>query len=132
MAIARRRVPWRLLTLLTILVIVLATTWPWTDFRGHPHWDKVEWLPIRHDMVVRDLWLNLLLFVPAGYCVRRAWPRLSPGHVLLAAIALSLAVESYQLFSHRRFPTVADVLTNGLGAWIGARLAGGASDGLSA
>jgi glycopeptide antibiotics resistance protein len=114
---------WRLVCGACILLIVLATTWPWTDFRTHTHWAKVEWIPFTHRLVVRDLLLNLLLFIPLGFSARKAWPDVSPWWIVAAAAALSLTVETYQLFTHRRFPTTVDLMANSAGAWIGTRRA---------
>ena len=119
---------WRLVWCMTIGVILLATTWPWTDFRTHTHWPKVEWIPFTHRLVARDLLLNVLLFVPLGFAARKAWPGVSPWWIVAAAAALSLTVETYQLFAHRRFPTTVDLIANTAGAWIGTRRAAPASD----
>lgn len=123
MPLWRAAAPWRLLCGASILLILLATTWPWTDFRGHTHWDKVEWVPFTHRLVARDVVLNVLLFVPFGFTARRGWPGVPHRTWLAVALALSLAVETYQLFSHSRFPTSTDVLTNLLGQWMGLRIA---------
>ncbi len=119
---------WRLVWCMSIAVILLATTWPWSDFQGHTHWDKVEWVPFTHRLVARDLLLNLLVFVPVGFAARRGWPSVSPWWIVAAAAALSLTVETGQLFAHRRFPTSVDLLANTAGAWIGTRRAAPPAD----
>jgi glycopeptide antibiotics resistance protein len=116
-------VVWRGVWIGTVVFILLATTWPWTDFRGHTHWAKVEWLPFTHRFVVRDLLLNILLFAPFGFAARRAWPDVPVRMWIGAAFLLSFTVETYQLFSHSRFPTSVDLLANTAGAWIGLRRA---------
>lgn len=107
--------------LAAVILIIVATTWPWTDFKGHSHWAKVEWLPFSQRFVPADLMLNVLLFVPMGLSGRRAWPSVPGWLWVLAAFTLSLSVETYQLYSHSRFPTTVDLLTNTVGAWVGVR-----------
>ena len=123
---AFRRV-WQAGWVAAAVAILLATTWPWSDFQGHVHWGKVEWLPFMHRVAPRFVLLNVLLFVPYGLAGRRAWPHLPLRFWVLTGCALSLMVETYQLFSHNRLPSSIDVITNTLGATIGAASAGAAS-----
>lgn len=111
----------------SILVIVVATTMPWGWYYvGHSHWDRVEWLPFSRTVRPLDFVLNVLLFVPFGLsatvAVARDAQERRPWQVMLAAIALSLAVELFQVFCHGRQPTMTDVLSNTLGAWLGYRI----------
>lgn len=123
MAATRMVAPARALAAVCILVIVLATTWPWGDFQGHAHWDKVEWMPFTHRLVPLDLLLNIILFIPLGAFTRIAWPRVPAWAIIAVAAFLSLSVETYQLFSHSRFPATADLLTNIAGCWMGTTFA---------
>lgn len=65
--------------------------------------------------------LNALLFVPLGYLLVRA------GLPLWAAVALSaggsVVIETAQSFQPHRYATGGDILTNGLGALVGASVA---------
>lgn len=110
-----------------LLVILAATTWPWSDFVGHAHWANVEWIPFSRRVRLLDFALNVLLFLPFGACASHLLRRLPPtARVALVTVlgcALSVTVEAYQVFCHGRLPTAADVLSNSLGAWLGARLA---------
>ena len=45
------------------------------------------------------------------------------GFVMLWAIALSISTEASQIYSHGRFPSATDVLTNVIGAGLGVVLA---------
>lgn len=105
--------------------VILATTVPWTDLVGHTHWRKVQWIPFRSPPVKAiDVVVNVLLYVPFGYAWRRASPfRARLWHGVALAFVLSVAVESSQLYSHSRFPSVQDVLCNVCGAWVGGWLA---------
>jgi VanZ like family len=107
-----------------LALILLATTWPLSDFQDHPHWDEVEWIPFTHYFGPFDLVANVALFVPFG--VAMGWSGTTPRRVLWAlafGIACSLTVELAQVFSHDRSATVADLITNSTGAWLGARWA---------
>lgn len=72
-----------------------------------------------------DVAANVLLLVPAGFlcalAARRRAPRAADG--LLVGAALSVAVETAQLFMPLRYPSLLDVLANGAGGWLGAALA---------
>lgn len=105
--------------------VVVAATVPWTDLVGHAHWRKVQWIPFFSPPVKAiDIIVNVLLYVPFGYTWMRASPfRVRLWHAAALAFVLSFAVESSQLYSHSRFPSVQDVLCNVCGAWVGGRLA---------
>ncbi len=105
--------------------VIVAATVPWTDFVGHTHWQKVQWVPFRSPPVrVIDVIVNILLYLPLGYTLLRASaPRARVWHAVAVASVLSLAAEWSQLYSHSRFPSLQDVVCNVFGAWVGARLA---------
>lgn len=117
----RRQRWWGIAWLVAAALIVFITTWPWTSFRLHTHWDKVEWVPFTHGAEPLDLLLNVLLFLPYGFAARRAQPSQPTWALVGSAVLLSLTVETYQLFTHRRFPATVDLLANAAGAWIGVR-----------
>lgn len=120
----RRRALW--LWAIT-LVIALVTVRPWSGFVGHSHWQLVEWVPFTVVFSPRDIVANTLLFVPFGFAF--GWHRRRPPirRAVVTAALFSMSVELYQVYCHNHFPTTADVLTNTLGAWIGAHLAWRAS-----
>ena len=101
--------------------VILAATIPW-DFVGHTHWQKVQWVPfVTPPVKLIDIVVNILLYVPLGYGVIRAFAsKARPWQVAALAGALSVTVEWTQLYSHSRFPSVQDVVCNMSGAWIGA------------
>lgn len=71
-------------------------------------------------VVPRDLIQNIILFLPMGYLYR-----LTSGSrrgALLLGATLSASVEAIQLFMPMRFPSPVDLVTNTLGAWVGAWL----------
>jgi len=115
-------------------VVGFVTTLPWSNLQGHSHWDNVRWIPFLADSIslrlIRDIVINLFLFVPFGYLYVRS--RLSVHvtvflRVTLMAVLLSISVELVQVFSHTRIPSMTDVCTNVIGAAIGAAIAGKAS-----
>jgi glycopeptide antibiotics resistance protein len=106
-----------------LAAIALLTTWPWR-LQDHAHWDAVEWIPFTQFVRPRDWVANIGLFVPLG--VAYAWGgagRRLAAQAAMAGLACSLAAELTQVFMHGRAPTVADLLANTTGAWLGARWA---------
>jgi len=65
--------------------------------------------------------LNVALFVPLGLCLALLLRR--PALAVVAAAALSAAIECYQASLTTRVGSFADVVSNGLGALVGAALA---------
>jgi glycopeptide antibiotics resistance protein len=107
-----------------LALIVLATTWPLSKYQDHPHWDEVEWIPFTHYFGPFDLVANVALFVPFGIAL--GWGGTTARRVrwaLALGLACSLTVELAQVFSHNRSATVADLVTNSAGAWLGAHWA---------
>jgi glycopeptide antibiotics resistance protein len=109
-------------------IVILCAVVPWSGWVGHSHWDRVEWVPFSEIARVRDVVLNVALYVPLGLFVAIGAPAASILRSLLRAgaigLLLSVATEATQIFSHGRFPTTGDVVTNTLGALIGAWAAG--------
>ena len=74
---------------------------------------------------VLDLSQNVLLFLPLGYFVAATAGPIPKGararllEACLAGLMLSVAVEALQLLLPGRFCSPLDVLTNGLGAFLG-------------
>jgi VanZ family protein len=66
--------------------------------------------------------LNVVLFVPLGLCLALLLRR--PLLAVLVSVALSLTIECYQASLTTRVGAFADVVSNGLGALVGAALAG--------
>jgi len=105
-----------------VLVILLAVP-PWWDVQTHPHWDKVGWLPfVSWPVRLRDVIVNLLLFVPLGAGVAIHAARRPLTVTALVAAAFSVAGELSQVYSHGRFPSATDVCVNIAGAVVAARL----------
>jgi glycopeptide antibiotics resistance protein len=121
-----RFVPKRLRVLVWALVIMGGVV-PWASWTDHIHWDRIEWVPFARFVRPRDIVLNVLAYVPFGYFLADARSRPPAGRMLRSAAAagfvLSTLTELSQVFSHGRFPTATDVLTNTAGAVLGAWLA---------
>lgn len=121
--IAVHAVPSRYRLALWILVIIGGVV-PWVGFVGHSHWSRVGWLPfISGPVRLRDIVINVALYVPFGWFFPARSSRL--GSILragAAAVLLSVATEATQVYSHGRFPSMTDVVTNVAGAVIGSML----------
>lgn len=119
-------------TIIYILVILLATTFPY-DFS----FDLISSLGRRASNIVDvfqnstdffDQSLNILLFLPFGflrywYCfIKKAPLILGFFYALLHSFSLSCSVETLQLLLPSRVPTLFDIFTNTLGGFIGALL----------
>jgi glycopeptide antibiotics resistance protein len=114
--------PSTLAALLLSVGLVVVAGYPWRDFVGHSHWEKVGWIPFVSSPVrPRDVLGNLLLCAPIG--VVTGW-NFRRGTIVACSVAaaVSLFVESAQLYSHTRFPSATDVFCNIGGAVIAAAL----------
>lgn len=114
-----------------MLLIVAATTAPWTDFEPTPtNWQKINWVPYVHifwggRIVDRDVLQNVALYMPFGYCFVKSFPTERRSRFFLVGIfacTLSLVTEAAQVFQPERFPSATDVVNNILGALVGAGL----------
>ena len=119
------KIAWVLWTVL----IVVATTLPWSDFhsyvdQGRLH--RVVWLPFEDARLskrwVVDLAVNLFLFIPFTYLYLRSQVPNYRGliSILLASALLSVTIECAQLFNTSRFMSMTDVVTNITGGFLGA------------
>jgi glycopeptide antibiotics resistance protein len=100
--------------------LVVVAAFPWSDLTSHAHWTRVRWIPFASQPVrPRDVVGNLLLCAPLGAIAGVTFRR----GVLVAvatALAVSLFVEAFQVYSHTRFPSATDVACNVFGAALGA------------
>lgn len=110
-------------------LIVYASLYPFEGWRlqGLSPWGFL-WAPWPQYWTGFDLLSNVLGYGPLGFlaalCLMRLrpqWPRLWP--VAVAALALSLSLESLQMLLPRRVPSNVDWCLNGLGAVLGALVA---------
>lgn len=104
------------------VAVIAAAVVPWTDLQDHAHWEAIGWLPFMSWPVSAfDIVANIALFIPLGAAVARR-SRTPLLVAMLFAAGLSLAGETLQLYSHTRFPSATDLVTNVGGALIGALL----------
>jgi hypothetical protein len=76
-------------------------------------------------LAVAELIGNVLLFVPLGMALRWRYPWLGVARVTVAAMLISVAVETLQaVLATGRWATTTDVITNTVGGLVGA-IAGG-------
>jgi len=90
---------------------VIAVSGPWYGVVREPQWHRVTWIPF-HGLgdKPRDIAANFLMWVPFGVAFarqRRGAERVAL--TVLAAFALSFAVEAPQLFYRLRDPSATDV-----------------------
>ena len=68
---------------------------------------------------LRNIILNILLFIPFGYLLPVHLPRLRWWQVILLGLAFSLTIELLQLITKLGYADVDDLINNTLGAAIG-------------
>ena len=68
---------------------------------------------------LRNIILNILLFLPFGYLIPSLFPRLRWWQVILLGLAFSLTIELLQLITKLGYADVDDLINNTLGAAIG-------------
>jgi VanZ family protein len=112
-----------------LIVIVYASLQPFRDWRTPPE-EILRFLfaPWARYVTLEDVVINVAAYVPLGFFLSIAWgARLGPASgaaaSVLAAAALSLAMESVQMFLPARIASNVDLLVNSLGALIGAMAA---------
>jgi glycopeptide antibiotics resistance protein len=118
---------WRLLWLSATLAAVGAMVLPLSNFQGHSHWAKVNWIPFgERPFGVLDAFENVLLFMPFGWCgvlSRRGGSGALTVQTTILALLLSVSGELFQVYCHNRLATTTDVCTNTFGALLGAAIA---------
>jgi len=109
------------------IAVIVACVVPWIGWQDHSHWTRIGWVPFSSPPVrLRDIVINTVLYVPFGlFCHRALRPHWSgrAGFAMLWAIVLSVSTEASQIYSHGRFPSATDVMTNVIGAGLGVMLA---------
>ncbi len=122
------RLAW-ILALAYLLVIFYASLQPFRDWRVPPE-EILRFLtaPWPRYITLEDIVVNLAAYAPLGFLLSiGGGARYGPGRgvlaATLAAALVSLAMEAAQMFLPARIASNVDLLTNGLGALIGAMAA---------
>ena len=121
------KLSWRNIWFYCAIFIIVVATYPWTDFRGYAHWDRIIWVPFQSMRHSLDGLANIALYVPFGFSYVQSRLHVRKGGVIKAAILaalLSVSCEFYQVFCNSRFPSMSDVISNTVGGVIGALIAG--------
>lgn len=85
------------------------------DFSAY---SEITWIPFQSGITIPTV-LNLVLFLPLGFCLPAVWVRFrKPGSVIAAGFVCSLVLEAGQLFNFRA-TDVEDLLMNTAGAAAG-------------
>ncbi|MGO9228289.1 MAG: VanZ family protein [Bryobacteraceae bacterium] len=121
----------RRLLLLVVAIVVYGSLYPWHFvFAGRPEPVPVllhSWPTVWDRFVLRDVVINVLLYVPVGAvaCLawRPRWPRAAALAATVFAFTLSLSMELLQNYVPSRVTSLSDLATNTLGAALGACLA---------
>jgi glycopeptide antibiotics resistance protein len=98
------------------IIVILITLIPF-EFR-HPREFKITWSTNFTDFIT-----NIFLFIPVGFLfrlLRRQSKDILCLNAFVFGFLLSAAIEFTQVFIPGRYTQVIDVITNGLGAWLGA------------
>jgi len=110
-------------------LIFYASLYPFADWRdqGVAPWDFL-WAPFPQYWTGFDLISNVLGYAPLGFLLALSALRTGRGahavrHATLAALGLSLLMETLQVYLPTRVPSNVDFVLNLLGAWTGAVLA---------
>lgn len=100
---------------------IVAISLPWVGFTTRPQWDRFHPIPFTDpEDSLRDLTLNIAVFVPFGFWFAGGRERRSLASTLAAAALVSLTAEAPQLFSTNRNPSATDVVSALTGSAIGA------------
>jgi VanZ family protein len=121
----------RRLLLLVIGVIVYGSLYPWHfTFAGRPEPVSVllhSWPHVWDRFVLRDVVLNVVLYMPLGAVACLAFlprfPRAAAAAATAIGFVLSLSMELLQNYVPGRVTSLSDLTTNTLGAAVGAFLA---------
>jgi VanZ family protein len=121
-------VSWRTVWRCCIVLIAVGTSYPWIDFQGYAHWERVRWMPFQNMRLWPsiDVLANIALYIPFGFSyVQSRLPARNHVYVKVAlwAALLSASCEFYQVFCQSRVPSVNDVLSNTVGGIIGGLIA---------
>ncbi|HKN86290.1 MAG TPA: VanZ family protein, partial [Nitrospiraceae bacterium] len=118
----------RLLLLSWVVIILLGTTLPWDTIHPTLQWWRIDWSLFPSGALGRrvlfDVAVNVVLYLPFGYLFRQ-WVEQKGGRMIFVyvigmAAGLSCCTEFVQVFNPVRFPAMADVIMNVMGALLGA------------
>jgi len=121
----------RRLLLLVVAIVVYGSLYPWHfTFAGRPEPVSLllhSWPAVWDRFVLRDVVINVLLYMPLGAVACLAWlprfPRAAAAAATAFGFALSLSMELLQNYVPGRVTSLSDLATNTLGAAAGALLA---------
>lgn len=112
----------RIVFALTVVLIVYGSLYPFSFSRPPAPALTLDWPQGRGGM--RDILLNIVLYLPAGFFLVLSIGRFGSGGRFLIALAggcaLSAAIEYIQSYDHGRSSSSIDLLMNGCGSALGA------------
>jgi hypothetical protein len=112
---------------LVLVLIVYGSLYPWVFVPRHVPGGPIWFLLHRWDAwwnpyLKRDIFANVVIYVPLGLSGRLAFRNRSSLAVVLFAVTLSISVELIQVYEPLRQSSMADVLCNTGGAALGVTL----------
>lgn len=91
---------------------------------GGPLWFLLhQWDSWRNDYLIRDIFVNVVLYIPLGLSANLAFPKRTALAPVLFALALSVSVELIQVYEPLRWASMVDLLCNTGGAALGVAIA---------
>jgi glycopeptide antibiotics resistance protein len=84
------KLSWRNIWFYCAIFIIVVATYPWTDFRGYAHWDRIIWVPFQNMRHSLDGLANIALYVPFGFSYVQSRLHMRKGGVIKAAILAAL------------------------------------------
>src|SRR5690349_8449784 len=132
--VARRSRLVRYLSIAYVLLVFYASLYPfrpWRELAASPF--TFLWEPWPRHYTATDVALNVMGYLPLGFLVTlaalgRTTPRWAALFAVLIGTAVSTSMEALQSYIPQRVPSNLDVLSNGLGALVGALLAASAGE----
>ena len=110
-----------------VAVIVYASLQPFTGWTAPAPGSRFFLFQWNQRWTVADTTFNVLAYTPLGFALVMTWPNrwrrlYAMAATLLFAVALSLAMETAQVWLPTRYASVLDTIANVVGAMIGAAL----------
>jgi glycopeptide antibiotics resistance protein len=104
------------------IALIFVISGPWYGLLRSPQWARVTWVPFTgSEDKLRDMLVNAAMFVPLGWTFKSRHRGVAgTACVVAAAVLVSFAAESMQLYCAKRDPSATDMVMNAVGTLAGA------------